>query len=376
MKRNHTEFKPEGDSTMSVKRMFLYGLLAILVSGCGSGQSVTETLHVPETSSAPTVCATDKTVVVLPFADYSSGESVLSVYERSRSVTESLTDKLVAKGFKLPVQEDVTQYLVDKDIIQMASNVVYSSIERELNWEWHPEVKKELQSWIEADKKTNSANSGADSNPLAAPGTHALDKRSVANIGKRFNAEYLVRGRIIQYGLQDDHTWAMNKIGVLPFIVKGTKQAAFGFAKSEEYDNLDAVALWGLAGAIVGYNAGTPVDDKKSKTYLDGSNLVTKTSGDSSNADTWNAVIWGAGAASLAHLAMQSGVTPEAVVQLRIWIQDTNSGDVVWTNRAEVRVAPESIYGDKRSKEMFNTAVNNAATLLIDDFWNKTKAIM
>jgi hypothetical protein len=168
----------------------------------------------------------------------------------------------------------------------------------------------------------------------------------------------------------------MSKIGVLPFIVKGTKQAAFGFAKSEEYDNLDAIALWGLAGAIVGYNAGSPVDDKKSKTTIDGGNLVKKSSGDSSNADTWNAVIWGAGAASIAHLAMQSGVTPEAVVQLRIWIQDTNSGDVVWTNRAEVRVAPESIYGDKRSKEMFNTAVNNAATLLIDDFWNKTKAIM
>ena len=361
---------------MAVQRMFLYGFIALLVSGCGSGQSVTETLHVPESSSAPTVCATDKTVVVLPFADYSSGDGVLSVYERSRSVTESLTDQFVAKGFKLPVQEDVTQYLVDKNIIQMASNVVYSSIEKELNWEWHPEVKKEIRSWIEADKATNSANSGADSNPLAAPGTHALDKRSVANIGKRFNAEYLVRGRIIQYDLQNDHTWAMNRIGILPFFVKGTKQAAFGFAKSEEYDNLDAIALWGLAGAFIGYNAGTPVDDKRSKTYLDGSDLITKTSGDSSNADSWNAAIWGASAATIAHLAMQSGVTPEAVVQLRIWVQDTSTGDVVWTNRVEVRVAPESIYGDKRSKEMFNTAVNNAATLLIDDFWNKTKAIM
>jgi len=361
---------------MAVQRMFLYGLLAILVSGCGSGQAVTETLHVAETSSSPTVCATDKTVVVLPFADYSSGDNVVSVHVRSRNVTEALTDKFVAKGFKLPVQEDVTQYLVDKNIIQMASNVIYSTIEKELDGEWHPIVKDEIRGWIEADKISNSAKSGPSSNPLAAPGTHALDKRTVANIGKRFNAEYLVRGRIIEYDLQKEHTWQMKKIGILPFFVKGAKQAAFGFAKSEEYDNLDAMALWGLAGAIIGYNADSPVDPNKSKTFIDGSDIVTKNSGDSSNAEFWNAAIWGVGAATMAHLAMQSGVVPEAVVQLRIWVQDTSTGDVVWTNRAEVRVAPESIYGDKRSEEMFETAVNNATTLLIDDFWNKTKAIM
>ena len=134
--------------------------------------------------------------------------------------------------------------------------------------------------------------------------------------------------------------------------------------------------LWGLAGAIVGYNAETPFDDKNTSKTISGSNVITSKSNGTSNADFWNSVTWGMGAATVAHLAMQSGVVPEAVVQLRIWIQDTTSGDVVWTNRAEVRVAPESIYGDKRSKEMFNTAVNNAATLLIDDFWNKTKAIM
>jgi hypothetical protein len=39
-------------------------------------------------------------------------------------------------------------------------------------------------------------------------------------------------------------------------------------------------------------------------------------------------------------------------------------------------VAPQTVYGDKRSKEMFKTAVNRATTLLVDDFWNKTKAIM
>ena len=104
---------------MAVKRFFLYGFLALLVSGCGSGHSVTETLHIPDTPTAGNVCATDKTVVLLPFADYSSGDDVMSVYERSRNVTESLTDKFVEKGFKMPIQEDVTQYLVDAEIIRL-----------------------------------------------------------------------------------------------------------------------------------------------------------------------------------------------------------------------------------------------------------------
>ncbi|HKJ13800.1 MAG TPA: hypothetical protein VJ988_02970, partial [Desulfobulbales bacterium] len=106
---------------MAVKKFFLYGFLALFVSGCGSGHSVTETLHIPDTPTAGDVCATDKKVVLLPFADYSSGDDVISVYERSRSVTEALTDRFVDKGFKMPVQEDVTQYLVDANIIRVAS---------------------------------------------------------------------------------------------------------------------------------------------------------------------------------------------------------------------------------------------------------------
>ena len=129
---------------MAVKKLFLYGFVALLVSGCGSGKTVTETLHIPETPSAPAVCATDKTVVVLPFADYSSGDDIMSVYERSRSVSESLTDKLVAKGFRIPIEEDVTQYLVDRKIISVAKSSNTTYLEKELSGEWSDVTKGEL----------------------------------------------------------------------------------------------------------------------------------------------------------------------------------------------------------------------------------------
>ena len=365
----------EGDSIMAVKRFFLYGFLALFVSGCGSGHSVIETLHIPDTPTAGTVCATDKTVVLLPFADYSSGDDVISVYERSRSVTEALTDQFVGKGFKMPIQEDVTQYLVDTNIIKVPPQEGTSKLKKELDGEWSNLMKAELEKWIEADKAQTSASSGGASNPANAPGVHGLNKMSLSKLGRRFNADYIVRGRIIEYNLQKEHTWNLKKKGVLPFIMGGTTQAAFGFAESEEYDNLNNIALWGLAGAILGYNLDTPFNPESSTTTINGGVTSTVSSGDS-NAEFWNGVTWGLVGAGTAHLVNHSGHTPEAIVHLRVWVQDSATGEVVWTNRAEVKVAPESIYGDKRSSEMFKTAVNRATTILVDDFWSKTKAVM
>jgi hypothetical protein len=343
---------------MAVKKFFLYGFLALLVSGCGSGHSVTGTLHIPDAPAAGAVCATDKTVVLLPFADYSSGDDVFSVYERSRSVTESLTDKFAGKGFKLPIQEDVTRYLVDANIIRVPSRDRTASLKKELEGEWSDEMKGELAKWIEADRAQAAALEGGAANPANAPGVHGLNKMSIAKLGRTFNADYIVRGRIIEYNLQKEHTWELQKKGILPIIMGGTTRAVLGFAETDEYDNLNNIALWGITGALIGQNQGTPF-----------------TSSDD-NPEFWNGVTWGTVGGVAAHLVNQGGHTPEAIVHLRIWVQNSATGEVVWTNRAEVRVAPESIYGDKRSSEMFKTAVNQATTLLVDDFWNKTKAVM
>jgi hypothetical protein len=237
---------------MAVKRFFLYGFLALLVSGCASGHSVSEKLYTPDSQSGQYVCATDKTVVLLPFADYSSGDDVMSVHDRSRSVSEALTDRFAGKGFKMPVQEDVTQYLVDAKIIRVASSGTASRLKEELDREWSNVTKAEFQGWIDADKAENSARAEGDS------GVHGLDKTTIAKLGRKFNADYVVRGRIIEYNMQQEHTWALKKKGLLPFIIKGTTQAAFGFAESEEYDNLNSIALWGLAASMIGYNADTP----------------------------------------------------------------------------------------------------------------------
>jgi hypothetical protein len=150
---------------MAVKKFFLYGFLALFVSGCGSGHSVTETLHIPDAPTAGDVCATDKKVVLLPFADYSSGDDVISVYERSRSVTEALTDRFVDKGFKMPIQEDVTQFLVETNIIRLPPQAGSSNLKRELDGEWSDVMKGEFEKWIEADRMQTASSSGGSANP-------------------------------------------------------------------------------------------------------------------------------------------------------------------------------------------------------------------
>jgi hypothetical protein len=54
------------------------------------------------------------------------------------------------------------------------------------------------------------------------------------------------------------------------------------------------------------------------------------------------------------------GDVPQAVVQLRIWVQDAYTGNVVWTNRTNVQVSPQSFFADYQYDNLFETAVEPA----------------
>jgi hypothetical protein len=59
---------------------------------------------------------------------------------------------------------------------------------------------------------------------------------------------------------------------------------------------------------------------------------------------------------------------PEATVEIRVWVQDAANGDVVWTNRAKVAVAPESKYSDLQYDTLSNTAIEQGVITLVDNF--------
>ena len=277
------------------------GFLALILAGCGKGQVVVETLNVAEGPSAYAV-GNCKTIVILPFADYSEG-NIASAQQRNMLVTEALTDRLIVNGFSLPIQEDVYDYLVGKNVIGINKN----SLSAELNNDWSDEMKSEIMNYMSQIENDGSSMGRTSS------GTHGLDTQTIAQIGHQFKADYIVRGRILEFKTRKGTSWAPNRRGFLPVIFESTGRAVFGYASSSSYDNGD-----GYRTADLTYGNG-PIDG-------------------------------------------------EGTVQIRMWVQEAATGNVIWTNRIQVQVSPESVLADSQYDTLFATAIDKSVTTLVDHF--------
>ncbi len=155
-------------------KSLVIGLLAISLAGCG--QTVVETLNVTEGPQANAPGA-GKSVVILPFADYSQGD-LQSAHRRNMVITESMTDKLITNGFGLPVQEDVFDYLVDEKIIQVTSykQSNTTSLENELQDNWSESMKMEIRRY------KNQVENDVSQHETSSPGTHGITTLETGSI--------------------------------------------------------------------------------------------------------------------------------------------------------------------------------------------------
>jgi len=332
---------------MNRLKSLVIGILAISLAGCG--QTVVETLNV---TKGPQVNApgTGKSIVILPFADYSQGD-LKSAHRRNMVITESMTDKLIINGFGLPVQEDVFDYLVDEKIIQVTSHKQSntSSLEYELQDEWSDAMKTEIRRY------KNLLENELSQHETSSPGTHGLTSRKVAKIGRYFDADYIVRGRILEFKTRDEATWAPWKKGLLPFVNGGANRILNGFASSDEYDERNEALTGALIGGIIGYNSG-------GWPFSDGESLFDLSTSMS------NAVVWSAAGYGIGKVSHTSGKVDQAAVQLRVWVQEASTGNVVWSNRVRVLVSPESFLADNQYDTLFNLAIEKGVTTLVDHF--------
>ena len=327
-------------------QFLILGVLVFTLAGCG--HTVVETLNVPQGPffNGP---GKGRTMVILPFADYTYADSLASAHHRNLKVTESLTDRLAANGFSLPVQEDVFQYLIDQNFISPASydNGSTSSLKTELSGDWDPRMKAEIGRYIQTQQ--NSEDIGV----LSSPGTHGLTPNAIMKIGSFFHADYIMRGRILEYKTRREVSWAPWQKGIIPVVVGGSSQMLFGFAHSDQYDEQDETVTGGLLGAWAAGNQGWPVQNDKT---IFGSAIEG------------NTVAWGAAGAYLGNMSHNSGRIDQAVVQLRIWVQEAATGNVVWTNRVQVQISPESVFADSQYDILFDQAIEKGVSTLVDNF--------
>lgn len=323
---------------MKFIRFLLFGFSALLLCSCGT--TVYQSLKVQPGGKHLTVF--DKTVVILPFSDYSSTNNLETTYKRNLFVSENLIDQFNKYGFHIPVQDDVFLYLVEHNFINVISynGEKTNKLEYEMKQEWSHAMKTHLQRYINLSKK-NSASSDA----VDRPGTRGLTQQEIVKIGQKFSADYVIRGRILQFKERQDPALNPFQKGLIPFVTGVTNKVAFGQAESEKYDVLNET----LAGASDAAAISALTDG-----YLN------------------HAVGWGVAGAVLGNMAHHSGKVPQSVVQLRIWVQDASTGQVVWTNRVDVKVSPKSVLADYQHDVLFEEATERAISTLVGDFVRAT----
>ena len=252
----------------------------------------------------------------------------------------------------MAIQEDVFGYLVDKNIISLSSydGNNTESLSVELNNDWSDLMKTHLQTFITDQKRMHSGKSITET-----PGTHAIDQKAIAKMGRRFNADYIVRGRILEYKTRQEATWAPWKKGLLPFVNGGANRILNGFASSDAYDERNEALTGMLIGGIIGYNNATiPWDG--GETFWGMSDGMA------------NTVFWAGAGAAAGMASHSSGRVDQAAVQMRIWVQEAASGNVIWTNRVRVLVSPETIFADKQYDTLFDKAIEKGVDSLVEHF--------
>lgn len=350
-------------------------LLTIMVCLASCGQKIKNSVA-PLNTSVQYSNSAAKQIVVLPLADYTMGVRPDDSLRRQVKIYEALMYRLAEKGFYVPLKEDVVQYLVDLGIIQIIgkpsirSSNSYGSITEELGSEWSDAMQEEIQKLVVVNEQLAKSKQRYEVTRVG------LDPGTIQQIGRRFGADYILRGRVVEYEVREGNTLNPLQIGILPFFFDTSSALLFGFAESERYDLWQDLAIGGGLGALLGSNAETPFTTPNKKTTITGGShprFATESTsyhGGYENHAGYNAAVWGAVGASAAYLASKGGQVPQAVVQISLALQDASDGRIVWANRVERQVEPLSMWADPAVRTQIDRAVEEAAGALIVNLTN------
>ncbi len=303
-------------------RLHLMGIL-ILVFCVSCGHSVEETIEPAVTGAAS---GQFMRVAIVPFADHTANSSLSDHFRRNTLVLEALQDALYGAGFISSAEEDVMKYLIDRGVIRTtyggAAHSGTTSLEEEMSWSWSGQMKEEIGDEISSANQQSGGKKGQES--------IALDRKTLKDLGNTFGADYIVRGRIVEYRTDQIDSFNPLRTGIIPIVFKSGQRASLGMAESEMYE------------------------------YFDKDDVV--------DYDLMRNFFWGAGGFLTGLIGEKQGRVPGATVQIRVLVQDAKTGDVVWLNRAEACSLPRSAFSDPNTELLFSKAIDRAVNSLVDDF--------
>ena len=357
-----------------MKLKYVAFVVVMVLMSVACGQVTKETVRPVPTDK---IKSSGKRVVIMPFADYTPDSSPELYWRRNLLVTEALEDEFARYGLMSALEEDVVEYLMNEHIIEPPeiffvdtpnNNYMRSEVE---SGNWSEAMVEELKYAITRNEEIEKR----DRQQALASGTQgsalhiSLSSREVAKIGDFFAADYIIRGRLIEFekGVAKDDFNPFH-VGMLPFFFNSSQRILFGLAKSENYELMDKMAIGGILGTAVGHaNENFPFDESVDS-ETSGHPLFGPTVTSVTDYHALNTALWGVAGAGAAYLAHNGGKVPRAVVQIRIMVQDARTGKLVWSNRSEVEVIPESIYADQEYRKLIGKAIRRATGSLVRSF--------
>lgn len=374
-----------------------------LLIGC-SGAVIKKTIATsptPNVKYAPeenrVVLSGIKKVAIFPFADYSHQQDHLGTdqWGGNIKIIEEITDHLVAHGISVTVQEDINTLLVDHDIIRPIDkdkyliygtfedsdqkNKIITSPEYELeNYEHSPTMTNEIMKIINRNKNKQKLSKSAS--PIVQGNTVGLTREKIVDLGQDLGVDLIIRGRIIDYGYKDIGTLNPLYRGFVPVVIDSVKDLLFGatgsYGYEDDLENIESI----LTGAALGYVAGNQLIDRSTShsSSITRGLVSRRTSSSDVDHDTykWQGAAVGAGAGWMAAQHPKKAKR-SAVMQVRIYAQDTETGDVRWSNRVEIEYTPKSnfAYNETHPKVMFDKVVKEGVKALMDSFFSDAQNV-
>lgn len=238
----------------------------------------------------------EKTIVILPFADYTPTDTPAAYWRRNMLIMEALQDEIIRFGYAPAVSEDVIAYLSRRNIIRPDARFEEEStanavLRAELGKDWSDSMKIEIAKALQSN--LTMARQTVATNKNEPPKSIALDHSEIQKIGSAFNAHYVVRGRIMVFENGREDSFNPLQTGVLPFFFNFSSRTLFGIAESEKYEMIDKMAIGGLLGAALALDD-WPKNDETITTMSEGhprfeGGFITETVADTN----FNRAVWG-----------------------------------------------------------------------------------
>lgn len=389
---------------LTVTGHICFALTVLTVLGC-SGGVINTTIRPAPTPNVKFVPAENtiylseiRTVAVFPFADYSHQQDMLGIdtWGGNIKIQEEITDQLLKHGLSVVVQEDINTLLVDHDIIRPIDDdkyLIHGTVhDRDEPHTWIATPEHELANYTHsADmtmeimdiiaRKNRSKKPRPSKSPVLQGASVGLSREKVVELADILSADLIIRGRIIDYGYRDVGTMNPLYRGVVPVVIDSVRDLLFGATGGYGYEeglNDDIENM--LIGSALGYMIGNNVIDRSTSTHSSVSRGLVSRRVSRSDVDHDDNAVEGAiigGAAGWLASQHPKKAKRSAVVQVRVYAQDGETGEVLWSNRAEIEYTPKSnfAYAETHPKKMFDTAVKEGVKTLMDSFFAETENV-